>query len=380
MSKRVLLVISNLEYGGAQRQIVELANNMDPARYEMHICSLSDYTPLQQDLHGADKRLHIIKKRWKFDASVVPKLSKLAQKLNIDIIHSFLFDAEIASRLAGLLAKIPAVIGSERNSHYHLKNRQILAYRVTRRAVDIIIANSTAGATFNAKIQGLNMSYYRVVHNGVNTTRFYPRNDRNCIKQSLGISQDEQLVGMFASFKVQKNHPLAFAAMKQVFQHVPEARFVMIGEELYKGMHGSDKYRQDMDRLVDEMGIRSRCYFLGNRDDVEKLYCACDVTILPSLFEGTPNVLLESMACGVPVVATDVADNAKIVIEGKTGFLVSLNDDMRMAEKIISLLRNESLRKQLGMNARQWVHEEFSCKRLAEKIAAVYDEVLSSHQ
>ena len=380
MVKRVLLVISNLEYGGAQRQIVELANNMDPARYDIHICSLSNYVPLEHDLFEAGKRLHIINKSWKFDASVVPKLAALAKKLKIDVIHSFLFDAEIASRLAGLLARIPAIIGSERNSHYHLKKRQLLAYRVTRRAVNVIIANSTEGSIFNAGIQGLNMSHYRVVHNGVNTTRFQPRNDIDKIKQSLGISQDEQLVGMFASFKTQKNHPLAFAAMKQVFHQIPKARFLMVGEELYGGMHGSDIYRLEMDRLVDKMGIRSRCYFLGNRDDVEKLYCACDATILPSLFEGTPNVLLESMACGIPVVATDIADNAKIVPEGKTGFLVPLGDDSYMAEKIIHLLHDETLRKKLGMNARQWVLEEFSCKRLAEKIAAIYDEALSSHR
>jgi len=371
------VVISNLEYGGAQRQVVELANNMDPARYDIHICSLSDYVPLQTDLHDADKRLHIIQKRWMFDASVVPKLAVLARKLKIDVLHSFLFDAEIASRLAGVLACVPAVIGSERNSNYRLKKRQLLAYHLTRRAVDMTIANSTAGAVFNARLQNLNMSCYRVVHNGVNTTRFHPRSDSSQIKQSLGIARDERLVGMFASFKAQKNHPLAFAAMKRVLNQIPEARFVMVGEELYAGMHGSDEYRRNMEHLVDEMDIRSRCYFLGNRDDVEKLYCACDVTILPSLFEGTPNALLESMACGVPVVATDVADNAKIVLEGKTGFIVPLGDDVDMAEKIVRLLRNEALREQLGLNARQWVLHEFSCKRLAEKTAALYDEALA---
>ena len=77
-----------------------------------------------------------------------------------------------------------------------------------------------------------------------------------------------------------------------------------------------------MDALVDELGIRDRCLFLGNRSDVADLYRACDVTLLPSLFEGTPNVVLESLASGVPVVATDVADNRLLLPEGEVGHVV----------------------------------------------------------
>lgn len=378
MIPRVLLVISNLEYGGAQRQVIELANHMDPNRYEVHVCSLSDYVPLTPTLHHADVRLHVIRKRWKFDFTVVPRLYTLCRELGISVVHSFLFDAEIASRLAGRMAGVSAVINSERNSNYRLKNRQMFCYFLSRSCMDITIANSTAGAAFSSTLLKQKISRYRVVHNGVDTERFKP-GDRSTIRQSLGFDEDALLVGFFGSFKEQKNHPLAFMAMRRVFESVPHARLVLVGDELYGGMHGSSDYKHKMDRMVDELGIREQCIFMGNRNDVEQLYSACDLTILPSLFEGTPNVLLESMACGVPIVATDVADNSLIAPDGKVGFIVPLDDHAILAERIVRLLRDNCLRKQFGENARKWVSSEFSCMRLAEKTADVYDEALLAH-
>ncbi len=372
---RIVLVISNLEYGGAQRQVVELANHMDPARFEVHVVSLSDYLPLAEGLRRREGRVHVVRKALKFDATVPLRLAKLLRRLKADVVHGYLFDAEVAARVAGRLAGTPLVIGSERNTDYALKRRQLLVYRLTRGCVDVIIANSSAGAAFNSRTLGMDMSRYRVVHNGVDTTRFKPQS-REAIRRELGLAEDEPVVGMFASFKQQKNHPLLFAAARRVLDRMERARFLFVGEQLWGGMHGSDLYRQEMDRLVDALRLRERCVFAGNRDDVERVYPACDVTVLPSLFEGTPNVLLESMACGVPVVATDVSDNARVAPDGRVGYIVPLGDEAALAEKLLALLGDADLRQRMGTAARTWIEQEFSSERLAEKTAAVYLEGL----
>lgn len=372
---RVCLVISNLEYGGAQRQVVELANRIDPRRYSMHICALSPYVPLAKDLLDPGAQLHVLPKRCKFDVTLPFRLAHLLRAVGADIVHGFLFDAEICARLGGCLARTPIIIGSERNCLHSFKRRQLVAYRLTRGLVDCIIANSHAGARFNQRILGHDPGQYRVVHNGVDTRRFQPTPDRT-IRQELGIEPDALVVGMFASFKRQKNHPLAFAALRLVFAREPRARFMLVGDELYGGIHGSNAYKRCMEALIDELGIRNRCLFLGNRSDTERLYPACDVTVLPSFHEGTPNVALESMACGVPVVATDVADNAMVVQDGKGGFIVSLGDEEGLADRLVRLLADEHLRKLMGQCARQWVEQEFSVPRLAEKTATVYDEII----
>ena len=140
---RVMLVISNLEYGGAQRQVVELANNLDPRRVEVHVCSLSPFVPLASALRIPADRVHVIVKRTKYDLTVVPKLARLIDRVGADVVHGYLFDAEIAVRLAGRARKVAVVAGSERNTDYHLKRVQRLVYRLTRSCVDLIIANSS---------------------------------------------------------------------------------------------------------------------------------------------------------------------------------------------------------------------------------------------
>ncbi len=373
---RVLVVISNLEFGGAQRQVVELTNNADPSLLSLHVCSLSDYVPLAEFLDDAGRRLHVIPKRHKYDYSVVGRLEALLRDLQSDIVHSFLFDADIAARLAGRRAGA-IVIGSERNTDYHLKLRQRLAYRLTYGQVDRIVANSTAGARFNGRVLGYGESMYRVVHNGVDTRRFAP-GDGAGVRAELGIGEDEKVVGMFASFKEQKNHPMFYAAARRIVEVVPRTRLLLVGDMLYAGMHGSDRYQERMDALVDEYGLRKNCLFLGNRSDVDRIYRACDVTVLPSLFEGTPNVLLESMSSGVPVVATDVSDNAIVVADGETGYLVSLGDEAAMADRILGILGDDALRKRMSLRSREWIEAGFSLRKLVDKMHAVYDEAMAA--
>ncbi|KAB2936749.1 MAG: glycosyltransferase, partial [Phycisphaerae bacterium] len=101
---RIALVISNLEYGGAQRQVIELANHLERGTFEVHVCSLSRYVPLAADLEDAAERLFVLTKRFKFDVSVIWRLAAWLRRIRADVVHSYLFDANIAARLAGRLA------------------------------------------------------------------------------------------------------------------------------------------------------------------------------------------------------------------------------------------------------------------------------------
>lgn len=371
----VVLVIDDLEYGGAQRQVIELANNMDPDRFVVHVCSLSNYVPLGKHLRDSEHRLHIVSKMNKFDFTVVPRLARLLKKLNADVVHSYLFSADIASRLAGRLAGTKLVVGSERNANYFPKKRNILAYRLTGRYSDLMIANSKSGAEFNRKMYGLPASKYRVIYNGVDTERFTDRNTA-LEREELKLPPDGQVIGVFASFKPQKNHAMLLRAFRKLLNSLPNTQLLLVGDQLYGNMMGTSDYNARMESLIDELGIRHHCTFLGNRHDVERIYPACDITLLSSLYEGTPNVLLESMACGVPVVATNVCDNSYVVKDGETGFLVEMGDVDGMAERMKMLLGDDTMRQNMGQKARQWAQDRFSVEQLARNTEAVYIEAL----
>ena len=371
----VVLVVDDLGYGGTARQVIELANNIDRDRFDVHVCTLSDHLPLRDQLKYLENNLHVIERKIRFDFTVVPRLAYLLRTLRADIVHGYLFSAEITSRLAGRMAGTKLVVGSERNANYiEIRKSTIFAYRLTQRCVDVIIANSNAGAKSHGRIYNRPPSDYRVVHNGVDTKRFRPM-DGTSMRRKLGIPLQCPVVGAFANFKKQKNHGMLFRAFKLVLRSFPDARLLIVGGQPY-GARGRS-FKVQVDHMVDDLRIRHRCMFLTKRKDTEHLYPACDITVLSSLHEGTPNVLLESMACGVPVIATNVCDNEYIVKDGEVGYLVAVGDEAGMAHRMESLLGNNALRQKMGRKARSWVLEEFSSKQLGKKMEAIYMELLS---
>lgn len=369
----VLLLISNLEYGGAQRQLLELANNIDRSKYNVYVCSLSDYVPLASML--IDKNtLHIIKKYHKYDVTVVYRLMVLLKKLNIDIAHSYLFDADIATRLAGMWAKTKLVINSERNTEYYLKNVQLMAYKKTYNLVDYIIANSQSGANFNSRILGYDKAKYRVVYNGVNIDRFKHLNKIESRKK-YNLPQDKFIIGMFASLKEQKNHSMLIRVAKETVKEHDNVRFLLVGDMLHAGMHGSDEYAENIKEMIIHSGLSRYFIQMGNQDVVEEVYNTCDITVLPSNYEGMPNVVLESMSCGIPVIVTDVSDNKHIITDEYDGILVGLDKDKEMIEGIKRLI-NEKYRMNMAKNARNTILDKFTNKHMSINTENIYNELL----
>lgn len=373
----VIIVVSNLEYGGAQRQIVELANSMNSNEFELHICSMSNYVPLKNQLKNFNNNIHIIEKRHKFDFTVAFRLAALFKRIRADIAHSYLFDAEIATRLAGRLYNQVVVVGSERNTNYKLNINQMVAYTLTNKMVDLIIANSNAGARFNSHLLNYPKSMYKIVHNGVDTDRFKPY-EKNKVRRDFGIEQDVPVVGMFASYKKQKNHPLFLIGARRVLNKIPNAKFLLIGDMLHDGLKGTDKYKNYIMQITKELNLDKNIVFMANCDDVEKLYCACDLTVLPSFYEGTPNVLLESMACGVPVICTNISDNHLIVKDGSVGYIVGMDNGVELSNRICELILNSEKRISMGDEAIRWVNEGFSNAVLAQKTENIYKSLVGA--
>lgn len=371
---RVMLVISNLEFGGAQRQLVELANAL-PADFHVTVCTLSDYVPLRENLDLPGDDVLVIEKRSKYDFTVPVRLALAARRRRVDVIHAYLFDAEIAARIAGWFARTPVIVGSERNSDYRIKRNQMLAYKLTRRLRHHCIANSRRGAAFNAQALSYPPSHYSVVLNGVDTDRFSLGNDPD-IRAQLGIPQDAFLIGMFGSFKEQKNQSMLMHALKVLQEKGVEYRALFVGEKLHGGAQNTAAYYDSIVALGEELGVGGNCCYQGNVQNVQRYYRACDVTVLPSLFEGTPNVVLESLACGVPAIVTNVASNDQIIEHGVNGYLVDVGDVEGLSSYLSDLQRDRGLRERIGESARDTAVHKFSNQVLARETANVYRKLL----
>jgi glycosyltransferase involved in cell wall biosynthesis len=240
---------------------------------------------------------------------------------------------------------------------------------------DYCIANSTSGAKFNAKDLGYPESHYHIIYNGVDSNLFKPRPRIEAL-QALGLDHELFWVGTFASFKERKNHPMLLRAAALLLKEQPDIRYVWVGDELTGDQQGSHEYKLSILRMIETLGLKNHIHLLGNRSNVQSIYPACDLTVLPSRIEGTPNVALESMASGVPVIATDVSDNTYIIPDGIVGRIVKLNDEIALAAAISELKCNNKLRLQFATNARNWVEQQFSLSQLTSKTNSIYSDVI----
>ena len=380
MSKpiKVLVVISNLTHGGAERQVVELANRVDPVRVELHVCSLSNYCPLAKFLKFPDK-FHVLEKKAKYDVSLIFKLASFLRKNKFDLVHGFLYDAELASRLAGFLAGTQVVVGSERNSNNNFGRLKTLIYTWTSGCMDMCVANSSAGAEFGQKAFAIPQKKYAVIHNGVDTQRFCSR-ESTMTRQDLGVSGNTKIVGMVGSYKRQKNHAFLVEAIAEVKKQYKDVVFVFVGSVIKEGPEATTEYYDSVQACVERLDVRDMCVFVDARNDIEEFFNLCDFTVLPSLFEGTPNVVLESLACAVPVIATDVADNRFVIPDEKAGYIVPLGEVAILAEKILDLLGDEEKLSAMSDYARTWVCEQFGLDKMAGKFEDIYYKLLSEQQ
>ncbi len=368
----VVLLTSSLERGGAERQVVELANGLDDSRFRVTVCSLSNENPLAADLRDTNERFVVLPKTRKFDLALIARTARLLASLKTAVVHSFMFDAEIVGRLAGRLARVPAVICSNRCPHLGRARFKRWVARFTEPCFDVMIANSWAGFEYERDHQRVDAAKLCVIPNGVDTEVFHP-GEAIELRREFDIPPAAPVIGMFAHFRGNKDHATLIEAAAMVLKKHHDARFLLVGGsdgDHENSLHGKTR------AAVSRLDIADRVIFAGARSDIPELCRLIDIKVLSTHFEGTPNVVLEAMASGRPVIASNVSDNARLIIDGRTGFVVPPRDASAMADRIARLIADPALRRDMGAAGRLRAEEEYSVEALSRRTSDVYLSVL----
>jgi glycosyltransferase involved in cell wall biosynthesis len=211
--------------------------------------------------------------------------------------------------------------------------------------------------------------------NGVELDRFHPRADgatRSRARADLGIDENAVAVGMVARLVWQKGFKELFAAAERVREKHPEVVFVVVG--------GSDPEKADAIAPEDlaAAGRRGHFIFAGDRDQMQRVYAAFDIFVLPSYREGFPRSAMEAAACGLPVIATDIRGCRQVVTNGQSGLLVPLHDPARLADAIEKLVVDPGLRQRMGAAGRRKAEAEFDDRAVVSKTIDAYERLLAT--
>ena len=277
-----------------------------------------------------------------------------------DILHSYLFHANIIGRICGKLAGILIIVSSirvcEREKLYHL-----WMDRITNWMVDIEICVSKEVKNFTIEKANIPEHKLEVVENGI------PDSFLNAVTSHRNKKAHSLVIGTVARLSEQKGIKYLLHAAKRVINKFPDITFIIAG-------NGSQ--REKLGDLSIELGISDKVKFPGFRNDIPELLFVIDIFVLPSLWEGMPNVLLEAMAAGKPVIATDTGGSKDIIDSSINGILVEPGNSEALAEAILKLLEDPAQRQRLGESAKQTVKERFPIDKMISKTEQVYAQLI----
>lgn len=362
---RLLHVIPTLVRGGAEKQLVLLARGLPRGEFDVHVAVLTHTGPLEKPLREAGIPVEIIGKRWKFDPLCYWRLRRHIQALQPDIVHTWLFAANAYGRQAAFSAGVKHVVAGERcvdpwKSAWQFAIDRRLARRTAR-----IVTNSSGVKEFYVA-HGLPADRFVVIPNGIECSGDVPQISREELLGELGLPRDARLIGAVGRLWSQKRIKDLIWAADLLKSTRDDSHLLIIGD-------GPQRWR--LERYTEQSAVTDRVHFLGERDDVPRLLPHFDCLWLGSEYEGQSNAIMEAMAAGVPVIATDIAGNRDLVVDGETGFLVPVGDRFEFTRRTHWLLEDEALRRRLGDCGRARIKEHFRVEQMIDSHAVLYREL-----
>ena len=356
----VFLMIDSLQTGGSERQFVALSRSLDQKKFRVGLGCIQAKGAFVEDLNLDTFPLGGSLYGWRSWKTRM-RLGRHLREQRVDVAHAFDFYANLTLLPSARLAGIPVVIGSQRQLGDLLTPMQSRAQSMMFRWCDAVVCNSRAAAERLIQ-EGLPEGKINVIWNGLGPEAF--ATTAPAFPRRPGWLR----VGMIARMNSSsKNHSLLLRAAARLQDRIPNVEFVMVGD---------GPLRSALEQEVASLGLRSRVQFLGDRRDIPAILASLDLTVLPSDSESLSNAIIESMAAGVPAVASRVGGNLELLTEER-GILVSAGEESSLAEAMTGLLQNDALRIQMGQNCRRFALENFTIEQMRLRHEQLYMQLLA---
>lgn len=374
---KVLEIIPSLDRSGAEKQLTLLARSLPKDRFEVEVAALTRGGPLADDLAADDIPLTVIGKRTKFSLCAFWRLKKLIRRFRPDVVHTWIFAANAYGRQAAIDCGVPHIVCGERCVDPWKRPWHFWIDRRLAKKTDIIAVNSGAIRDFYVA-HGLPAEKFRVIPNAV-----IPSAPSDITKESIlsdlaietaAGEKPPFLIGLVARLWPQKRIHEAIWSCEQLKFAGLDFHFLILGD-------GPE--REMLLRYRDVLNLTDRVHFLGHRPDASRLIPRFDLLWCTSAYEGQSNSILEAMAAGVPVLASDIPGNRELVVPNETGLLISEygGDKVRrrtaFCRESFKLLQpeNDARRRAMGEAARRRIETEFSLEKMTAAYATLYEKL-----
>lgn len=380
---KVLHIITRLDKGGSAENTFLTVKGLDKQRYDVILMSGPVQDPSQERRTQVEecgipyihipvlvRNINVV-----YDAIALFKIWRLLKKEKFDVVHTHTSKAGLLGRFAARLAGVPLIVHTPHGHVFFgyfgpLKTKIFIRLeKLANRMTDRIVALTHREKADYISYRTCPEEKMTVIHSGVELNKFreYTLAEKTKLKKEIGLAEDSFVVGTAGRLVPVKGPEFLIKASQIVIPKHPNTYFLLAGDGPLK---------EDLQKKANEAGVGKNIVFLGWRDDIALILAVFDVFLLPSLNEGMGRVLVEAMAHGIPIVASDVGGIPDLVTHGKNGFLVPPKNPEELAKHIQILIEEEEKRRKMG-EAGEKIAQRYSHERMVKNIASLYEELLT---
>ena len=342
--KKILHLITGLEIGGAEMMLQKTLPRMQDD-FDNRVCCIMGHGPVGEKLEDAGVPIYYLNLRNIFDLDAIFRFKKIIHDFQPDLLITYLIHADLFGRVLGKIFGVKKIICSIRVKLIQWKYIPLLILDgLTSPLVTHYHFNSQAVADMYLKYFFLSRKKVTVIPNGLEIEKYQIPVDKIAKCKELGIPDNIPLIGCVGRLEKQKGHKYLLEAFALLSKKNTPAFLILIGT-------GSEKKRLEI--LSEKLGIENSMKFLGTRNDIPEILQIMDIFVLPSLYEGMSNALMEAMATGIPIIATDIPENKELINNQTSGILLAPKNSKMIETTLKNLINNDKLKTLLSNNARK---------------------------
>jgi glycosyltransferase involved in cell wall biosynthesis len=369
---KILHIMTRLPVGGVENQLLSILRNYDKSKLSPLVCSLSDKGQIGEEIEREGIEVVCLNKLGhRFDWSIVKDICSLITERSIKVVRTHQYHANLYGRLAAHRAGVPCVVASIHNTYTRDKKfHRRLINRFLARFTDRIVAVSGKVRDDILMYDHIPSDKVEVIHNGVDIDIFSNK-DGKVKRREFNIPEDTVVIGTVGRLAEAKGQRYLLEALAVLKVKFPMVRLLIAGDGLL---------RKELEGYAETLGIKQNVLFLGIRRDIPELLSVMDIFVLPSLWEGLPNALLEAMAGSRPIIAADIAPFREIIDSRDVGILIPPGDSAALAEALRLLLEDRNTRETLGRNAKQKCSLLFDIKAVVSAYTGLFENILKGKE
>lgn len=370
---KILHIISKLPIGGVENQLLLVLKNYNREKFQPFVCSLSDKGEIGKEIEKIGIKVFALNKlKHTFDFSIVKDICNIIKREKIQIVRTHQYHANFYGRIAAKKSKVPCIVASVHNVYTRDKklHRRIIN-RFLAKFTDKIIAVSEEVKRDILKYDKIPEDKVQVIYNGVDLNAFNQSFDKKQIKKKLGINPDDvPVIGTVGRLTEQKGHIYLLQAILKLKNKFPDIKVLIVGD---------GPLMDALKSYTSSSGLSKNVIFTGFKRDIPALLSIMDIFVFPSLWEGLPNALIEAMASGKTIIASNLPQIKEVLGSDGLGILVPPKDSDSISQSIDFLLKNEEIAKKMGNLAKNKACIRFNIENTVRIYEKMFEKILKDH-